>query len=272
MVELNEKALEAAADKLAGMYHGDSSDEPFHAMTRMVVAAYLSAPPAPDDGLVEGGEMSPEEIRLENLKQMAAYDEPVVSFEVQEPYYLASCDRCGWVGSSERCGTDSFGDDSDVYCPRCFASGVDCGKVAERLSALQSKDEQIERLTHREAEAFQKYVDANEARLDAEQQVQKLTAENERLGANIVRLTGNPVDYRYWEGRYRDEATENERLREALTPFADFGEYMEVETEGFSDTDRLELVPEESDVRIGDLFVQAFRRARSVLETQEGGE
>ncbi len=78
--------------------------------------------------------MTPEEVRLEDLKQMAKYDGPIVCFEVREPYYLASCDRCGWVGSTEQCGTDSYGDDSDVYCPRCFTSGADCGKVAAALS------------------------------------------------------------------------------------------------------------------------------------------
>jgi len=79
--------------------------------------------------------MTPEEHRLEDLKQMAKYSGPIVSFEVREPYYLASCDTCGWVGSSEACGTDSGGDDSDVYCPRCHASGADCGKVATSIFA-----------------------------------------------------------------------------------------------------------------------------------------
>lgn len=82
----------------------------------------------------EDGSMTPEEIRLENLKQMAAYSGPVVSFDVREPYYLASCNHCGWVGSTELCGTDSYGDDSDVYCPRCHASGADSGKVASRIA------------------------------------------------------------------------------------------------------------------------------------------
>lgn len=82
----------------------------------------------------ENGSMTQEEIRLEDLKQMASYAGPIVSFETRAPYYLASCDSCGWVGSSELCGTDSYGDDSDVYCPRCQSSGADCGKVAEHLS------------------------------------------------------------------------------------------------------------------------------------------
>ena len=90
--------------------------------------------PAPERSKEETGlEMTQEEIRLEDLKMMAQYSGPVVSFEVAEPYYLASCDHCGWVGSSEHCGTDSFGDDSDAYCPRCRAGGADCGKVAASL-------------------------------------------------------------------------------------------------------------------------------------------
>lgn len=94
--------------------------------------------PAPAPATGEAVEMTREEHHLEYLKQMAAYTGPVVSFEFREPYYLASCDACGWVGSSELCGTDSWGDDSDVYCPRCQASGADCGKVAERIPAPQA--------------------------------------------------------------------------------------------------------------------------------------
>lgn len=75
-------------------------------------------------------EMTREERRLEDLKQMAAYAGPVVSFDVRDPYYLASCDGCGWVGSSEACGTDEA---DDVFCPRCHRSGADCGKIATRV-------------------------------------------------------------------------------------------------------------------------------------------
>lgn len=37
-------------------------------------------------------------------------------------FYMTKCEHCGWVGSSELCGTDSWGDDSDVYCPSCHRS------------------------------------------------------------------------------------------------------------------------------------------------------
>jgi hypothetical protein len=116
----------------------DREDHYWFWANQLTRSPHLAAQPAPV-GEDDGG-MTPEEVRLEDLKQMATYAGPIVSFEVREPYYLASCDHCGWVGSSELCGTDSFGDDSDVYCPRCSSSGADCGKVAETIaSALRSK-------------------------------------------------------------------------------------------------------------------------------------
>lgn len=45
---------------------------------------------------------------------------------------------------------------------------------------------------------------------DQKQLIAELEAENTRLCANIERLTANPADYRYWEGRYRDAAAELE--------------------------------------------------------------
>lgn len=52
--------------------------------------------------------------------------------EVRGRFYAASCDACGWAGSSEECGTDFCGgDDSDVYCPRCGRAGADMGKLGE---------------------------------------------------------------------------------------------------------------------------------------------
>lgn len=62
------------------------------------------------------------------------------TFIVPEPYYLASCDGCGWVGSSGECGTDRGFDDSDVYCPKCGKSGADCGTAAESAATLKGAD------------------------------------------------------------------------------------------------------------------------------------
>lgn len=49
----------------------------------------------------------------------------------------------------------------------------------------------------------------------------RLRDENDMLKANIDRLASNPADHRYWEGRYRDEANENDKLREAIIDACD---------------------------------------------------
>lgn len=87
-----------------------------------------------DDGLCgQRPEMTAEEIgaytAAERARVIAAYTGPVVLFEVATPFYLGSCDSCGWVGSTELCPPSA----EDAICPRCFSSGVDCGKVAERI-------------------------------------------------------------------------------------------------------------------------------------------
>ncbi len=48
-------------------------------------------------------------------------------------------------------------------------------------------------------------------------------AEVRRLQAEIDRKSSMPGDHRYWEGRYRDEAAHNDKLREALKPFGKVG-------------------------------------------------
>lgn len=60
---------------------------------------------------------------------------------VSAGYYLASCDNCGWVGSSEACGT-SFdgGDDTEVYCPECGQRGADCGAVCTAARELDDDE------------------------------------------------------------------------------------------------------------------------------------
>ena len=59
------------------------------------------------------------------------FDTPKGPITVNDRYYLASCDKCGWIGSSEQCG----GDDEDVCCPECYEVGADCGKVAAKIEA-----------------------------------------------------------------------------------------------------------------------------------------
>lgn len=65
------------------------------------------------------------------------YETPTGTVTVRDPFYLASCDGCGWIGSSEDCGADYWGDDSDVYCPTCHRSGADCGAYASQVEAQE---------------------------------------------------------------------------------------------------------------------------------------
>lgn len=59
-------------------------------------------------------------------------------FLIPDPWYLASCDACGWVGSTEECKPH----DEDVICPRCYRGGCDGGAVAE--SVKETKIEEVE--------------------------------------------------------------------------------------------------------------------------------
>ncbi len=77
--------------------------------------------------------------------------------------------------------------------------------VPELLSTLES--------LQRENET----VDALECALQtAVSRAEAAEAEVKRLQAEIDRKSSMPGDHRYWEGRYRDEAAEKERMREAL--------------------------------------------------------
>ncbi|MCP2134542.1 hypothetical protein J2S28_001594 [Rhizobium sp. SLBN-94] len=103
----------------------------------------------------------------------------------------------------------------------------------ELLSTLESLQAKNEGLLKRAATAEKKLRGANAAfererkfhlqnqqlNRTLEARAEAAEAEVARLQAEIDRKSSMPGDHRYWEGRYRDEAVENEKLREALTPF-----------------------------------------------------
>ncbi len=92
--------------------------------------------------------------------------------------------------------------------------------LASTIESLQRENERLGADVKREAElATHMANDCNDAQARAE----AAEAEVKRLQAEIDRKSSMPGDYRYWEGRYRDEAAENEKLREALTPFGTVG-------------------------------------------------
>jgi hypothetical protein len=63
---------------------------------------------------------------------------------------------------------------------------------------------------------------------------------------------------------YALPSAREERLAKALRPFDDFAEYLEVETEGFSDGDEIQLTTEDGFL-LHKLKVADFRRARAAL-------
>ena len=61
--------------------------------------------------------------------------------------------------------------------------------------------------------------------------------------------------------------SENERLREALEPFADIADFLASETQGFEETDNLGVHIE--DFRLWELSVGDVRRAREALASSQ---
>lgn len=97
------------------------------------------------------------------------------------------------------------------------SSGAEAYSIAcEELEAYQSKRAEAGKDTGTQCSLVDGMGSLFEM-LDASE------AECERLQANIARLSANPADHRYWEGRYRDEAKDNEQLREEIKETAELG-------------------------------------------------
>lgn len=73
------------------------------------------------------------------MKEVSSREKWALS-QVEPPYYLASCDGCGWIGSSHDCTVDSDPlSDTDLYCPRCGDAGCDHGhRATEILASLEA--------------------------------------------------------------------------------------------------------------------------------------
>lgn len=128
----------------------------------------------------------------------------------------------------------------------------------ERIEALMAERDEVQAL-------------ADRLRLEAQGHASEARTANSTIYEIYQVLSGGKGEKGNWNGaeparEYVATAERNlAKAKEALRPFAEFGEFMAVETEGFSDTDRLFLIPEESEVRLADLFVSAFRRAREAM-------
>ena len=104
---------------------------------------------------------------------------------------------------------------------------------------------------------------------DANSRAEAAEAEVARLQAEIDRKSSMPGDHRYWEGRYRDEAAENEKLREALKPFSELPDNANGQSRYFLEL----LVCPEGDTPADGVkhYGEAIRTAKTALAST-GGE
>lgn len=107
-------------------------------------------------------------------------------------------------------------------------------------------------------------------------EIDRLKRENERLQAEVDRKSSMPGDHRYWEGRYRDEAAENDKLRESLTPFVSAFEshrdsyskrYPSNPELGYSNFDKM---PDDWAMEKIAFDMGTYRRARTALASTGG--
>lgn len=215
--------------------------------------------------------MTPEEVRMEDLKQMAAYSGPIVSLDALDPYYLASCDKCGWIGSSERCGADAFGDDSDVYCPRCFASGADCGMVADAISSLREENERLRKALEK-VDAIRNSIIGFQ-NVGWSDHIYPLVAALEDAGFNGKGYDVMRTEIRTMLEAERQLSASQAQLntyREALEPFAEWVDAMEANE--FLSGSRFSHWSDDYHP-VDTLPLSAFRRARTALsQNQEQSE
>lgn len=87
--------------------------------------------------------------------------------------------------------------------------------AVDRLRLLSGGQPDFDPLTVEDAEWIENALKLTLSTLES------LQRKNERLQAEIDRKSSMPGDHRYWEGRYRDEAAENDILRAALRFYAD---------------------------------------------------
>jgi len=200
-------------------------------------------------------------------------DEELIRRASSPPSPPASVEEIARRLADEWFGTDPLPFKVAVLIPRLEATLLsDRAAMAERVAGLERHCITLER----QRDEANVYGDEEHARFEAaEAEVARLTdrvAELNMLAhgwmvAHDMRAAGKPVTFPapvdLPNAIARAEASEAEvtRLREALEPFADYGEFLEAETTGFSDTDKLRLIPEESDVVIGELTIGDFRRA-----------
>lgn len=104
------------------------------------------------------------------------------------------------------------------------ASYAACETISELLTTLEALQRENAKLRQSQSYTYIGRDGKSVLARDLEDRAETAEAEVKRLQAEIDRKSSMPGDHRYWEGRYRDEAAENERLREVLEPFVTVSE------------------------------------------------
>lgn len=150
-----------------------------------------------------------------------------------------------------------------------YIAAVNPAAISELLSTLESLQRENEELRKdKDHIGAEKAGIAKNALNNVDywkSQAEAAEAEVKHLQAEIDRKSSMSGDHRYWEGRYRDEAAENEKLRELLTPFAKF-DLSELKQRAFL---QILVCPEGDDH--ADNYGPHFHRARQALAST-GGE
>ncbi|TXN72384.1 hypothetical protein [Methylobacterium sp. WL6] len=131
------------------------------------------------------------EIAAEEAARKASLPRAVAPIPVRARYFLMECEHCGWVGSSELCGTDSGGDDSDIYCPACDA--ITLGDEPSEADAAKFGQALLDRITAAEARAEGNHKGWTAALGEAQawrEEHRLATADRDRLADEVARLRG----------------------------------------------------------------------------------
>jgi hypothetical protein len=164
-------------------------------------------------------------------------------------------------------------------------------ELAERLDAMtetaravcSARDAEITRLRAELAAANERAVEAEglaeRLLMEAQHHAGEARCHKSSLHEAYQACSGATGEPGNWHGAnpVRDAiatlTAERDGLKRALAPFADLGDLLELETEGFVDGDLLDVSPAiANDVKIGRLSFGQFRHAREALALRSDQE
>lgn len=152
------------------------------------------------------------------------------------PEEVVFCPNCGWNsamdGEALPASDDGLAAKLSLFADHLFPEVLEYGReialLREAATAIQSKDEQIERLTRERDEALDRHssavmgeIEATQRTEAAEQQVQKLTAKNERLRGALRPFAEASETYdEFWATETDGQAHQDEEDAEMVTFFS----------------------------------------------------